>query len=265
MLSNPESPHRRTEKDLDQALEKALRDDDASFLRWFVSKTKFKDAEPEYAWSRSDHPWCEVELNVENPETGDPEMLKRQGETDVLVVFRTAGGRRVALHVENKLASGRFTKHQPELYAVRAEKWLGEEKYGCYTDWDTVLLAPLSFLKKHSKEAQKFGAAISHEEVAQYVPAFNPHSPFPNFGDGITEDGEDDETPEQAAVADAYGMQAAMNISGCSVEEACRQLGLNPEDAPRYIEILNGPLIERKTSGHLTSLNARMPRNSRDD
>jgi len=48
MLSNPESAHKLTEKDLDQELEKALRGD-ASFLRWFVSKTKFKDAEPELA------------------------------------------------------------------------------------------------------------------------------------------------------------------------------------------------------------------------
>src|SRR5437763_16413940 len=56
---------------------------------------------------------------------GQPEMVTRQGETDVLFVFAfgTEPGRRLALHIENKLASGRFTAFQPEVYDARARLW----------------------------------------------------------------------------------------------------------------------------------------------
>jgi hypothetical protein len=69
-----------TEKALDQALEVALRKDE-NFLKWFVNKAKFKGINPEYAWSRSDHPWCRVKLCLPNRKTGEPEIVEREGET----------------------------------------------------------------------------------------------------------------------------------------------------------------------------------------
>src|ERR1017187_9167310 len=95
------------------------------FRRWFVNKTKFKGDNPRWVWSRSDNPWCGVELRLPNRQIGEPEMVTRQGETDVLFVFvfEAEPGRRLALHIENKLASGRFTPFQPEVYDARAEFW----------------------------------------------------------------------------------------------------------------------------------------------
>lgn len=74
-------------------------------------------------------------------------MVKREGETDVLFVFvfKSDPERRLALHIENKLASGRFTPFQPEVYAARAEHWIRNTNYCNYHEWGTVLLAPSSF------------------------------------------------------------------------------------------------------------------------
>jgi hypothetical protein len=162
-----------TEKELDQALETALRED-ATFRQWFVDKTKFKGISPTCVWSRSDNPWCRVELELPNPHTGKTELVARDGETDVLFVFQSECGRRMALHIENKLASGHFTPYQPEVYEARARWWVGNTDYGNYLDWDTVLLAPLSFLSRKGAlaQAQKFGTFIAHEEIAAYVPIF---------------------------------------------------------------------------------------------
>jgi len=161
------------EKALDRALEIALRDDQ-DFRKWFVNKTKFKGDNPRRVWSRSDNPWCGVKLRLPNRQTGEPEVVTRQGETDVLFVFvfEAEPGRRLALHIENKLASGRFTPFQPEVYAARAEFWTHNPSYGNYDEWDTVLLAPLSFRDRHAAIAQRFGTFIAHEDVAQYVPSF---------------------------------------------------------------------------------------------
>ena len=162
-----------TEKALDQALEFALRNDEG-FRKWFINKTKFKGDSPKWVWSRSDNPWCGVRLLLSNPQSGEPEMVERQGETDVLFVFvfENEPERRLALHIENKLASGRFTPFQPEVYAARAERWVRNPSYGNYDDWDTVLLAPLSFRRRHAALAQTFGTFIAHEDVADYVPSF---------------------------------------------------------------------------------------------
>jgi hypothetical protein len=172
-----------TEKELDQALEVALRDDEA-FRKWFVSKTKFRGENPQHRWSRSNHPWCEVDVCLPNLQTGEGEIVRRQGETDVLFVFvfEAEPERRLALHIENKLASGRFTEFQPEVYDARAEHWKGEPKYGDYNEWDTVLLAPLDFQRRHAAIAQKFGTFIAHEEVAEYVPSFSSILDSSNLG-----------------------------------------------------------------------------------
>jgi hypothetical protein len=61
---------KRSEKDLDEALDVAL-SSDAMFASWFLSHTKFSDINALYEWSRSDNPWGTFSLQVESPETGE--------------------------------------------------------------------------------------------------------------------------------------------------------------------------------------------------
>jgi hypothetical protein len=168
------------EKELDGALEAALRDD-KHFLEWLVNKSKFKGRSPEYVWSRSNWPWGPVKLQLPDPGTGEQQWVERQGETDVLLVFTFPAepSRRLALHIENKLALGTFTDYQPEVYKARAEYWLRNPKYGNYDDWDTLLLAPVSFYNRCEMDARKFGCFVSHEEVAEFVPLFRSRTILP--------------------------------------------------------------------------------------
>jgi hypothetical protein len=90
----------------------------------------------------------------------------------LVFAFSTQPSRRFALHIENKLAAGKFTNYQPDLYSARAKLWMRKEKYRDYEDWDTILLAPTSFFRNYETEARKFGAFISHEDVAEFIPLF---------------------------------------------------------------------------------------------
>lgn len=160
-----------TEKELDAALENAFKCD-IEFTRWFLSKTKFADRCATYLWSRSDNPWGKVRYTAMNPETGMGEASLKECETDVLVVLEAGNDERLALHIENKIATGKFTALQPELYHLRAEQWKGNPKYQSYTDFDTVLVAPRRFQERNEAQAGLFGCFIAHEEVAEYIPLF---------------------------------------------------------------------------------------------
>jgi len=162
-----------SEKELDLTLEEALKTD-AGFCRWFLSKTKTGANYSECVWSRSNYPWGKVRLLLPNSQTGALEMVAREGETDVLVVFESSSKHRLGIHIENKLASGRFTKYQPEVCAARADAWIRNVAYGNYDVWETVLLAPMSFYQTYSDEARKFTSFIAHEDVAAHIPVFRP-------------------------------------------------------------------------------------------
>ena len=130
---------------LNEALAEALVEQ-CLFRSWFLSKTCFTGTECECVLTRSDNPWTTATVEITNAETGVVERIARQGETDVLAVFKPGDGRDCfALHVENKLAHSRFTKYQPEGYAARAAKWVGDPRYGNYQAWQTVLIAPVAF------------------------------------------------------------------------------------------------------------------------
>ena len=159
------------EKLLDQELEIAFKEN-PKFTQWFLGQTKFKDEGALYRWSRSDNPWGKVELTRINAITGDREVVVKESETDVLVVFDTRNKRRVALHIENKLLSGRFTLLQPEFYSARADKWKFNPNYESYEDWETVLVAPRQFFERFKAESMKFGKRIAHEDIAIHVPLF---------------------------------------------------------------------------------------------
>lgn len=160
-----------TEKLLDKEIERAIKYD-ATFCRWFLSRTKRGANYSRWLWSRSDHPWGKTRLLLPNAKTGALEMVARDGETDILVVFEGKGTQRLGVHIENKLAAGTFEKFQPEGYAARAAAWIGNAKYGDYQEWETVLLAPNSFYNKHLADARKFTTFIAHEDVALHSPAF---------------------------------------------------------------------------------------------
>lgn len=162
-----------TEKELDLAFEAAVSGNEA-FCQWFLSKTKFGGNHPRLVLSRSNHPWGKVRLLLPNMGSGALEMIEREGETDVLLVFEGASGKRAAFHVENKRSSGSFTVYQPEVCAARAEHWVGNPSYGSYHLWETVLLAPLSFYQRNLADARKFTTFISHEDVAAFIPSFRP-------------------------------------------------------------------------------------------
>ena len=79
---------------------------------------------------------------------------------------------RVALHIENKLGSGSFTKDQPELSAARAHHWAGKERYGSYVDWQTILMAPQRFLDRLADRAKAYNVVISHEALGEMIANF---------------------------------------------------------------------------------------------
>lgn len=160
-----------TEKQLDAALESALKER-ADFVQWLLAKTKFANRGAIYHWSRSDHPWGTIDFTSLDPETGLTGTSKKQCETDVLVVLLAEDGEFVALHIENKIGSGKFTESQPEMYKPRAEQWRGKPKYKSYTDFQTVLIAPHEFWERNQKQASCFDCFISHEEIAPFIPMF---------------------------------------------------------------------------------------------
>jgi hypothetical protein len=160
-----------TEKQLDGALHLAL-ETSREFADWFLSRTKFAGSGAERVWSRCDHPWGRILYTGPNPLTGQTETSIKECETDILVVFKTPTDARFALHIENKLGSGKFTELQPELYSQRAAQWAGNPKYGNYHDFETVLVAPLAFLERNRTAVAHFDQYISHEDISAFIPLF---------------------------------------------------------------------------------------------
>jgi hypothetical protein len=159
------------EEELDEALERALCTN-PTFAAWFLSKTKFAGQKVTYFWSRSDTPWGKVPFEEFNPVTGQMETVMRESETDVLVVFETDDKRKIALHIENKRAEGKFTPRQVESYNPRARHWARKSKYRNYEAWATVLVAPEKFHERFRTESEGFDSFISHEDIAQYIGQF---------------------------------------------------------------------------------------------
>ena len=160
-----------TEKALDRALAKAI-EAPGPFLGWLLGHTKFANRGATLIKCRCDHPWGKHPYTAIDQATGASVQSFRESETDVLVVLRASDGETLGVHIENKLGSGRFTADQPEMYAFRAKHWIGNAKYGGYSDFDTILLAPLEFKLRNSDQLRHFGCFVSHEDVATHVPEF---------------------------------------------------------------------------------------------
>ena len=170
--------HKASEKELDRALDEALALS-PEFADWFLSHTSFAGSRATRVWSRSNHPWGRLPMQVLDPETQSTETLVKESETDIIVVYELDDGTRVGLHIENKVGLGTFRPNQADFYAQRARAWVGVEKYGSYSQWGTVLVAPEAFRARFPEDSAKFDAFISHEDIARFVPLFDPDS-----GDG---------------------------------------------------------------------------------
>ena len=107
------------EKVLDRALEQQLLTS-VPFMHWLLERTRFSGEAATVVLTRSNWPWSRVKLRVWNSKTESYDVITRDGETDLLVVFQSAQRGRFALHIENKLSSGSFTTYQPELYRARS-------------------------------------------------------------------------------------------------------------------------------------------------
>ncbi len=158
------------EKDLDKIINEKFKNS-PKFSEWFLSKTKFSGEFAGYYWSRCDHPWYRRKYTEINSETGKVEQKAKDSETDILVVFETEHKKRFALHIENKLTS-KFEHLQPEQYPIRAKDWAENPKYRNYTDWETVLIAPIAFYEKYITDSKKFDRYISHEDISLHIHEF---------------------------------------------------------------------------------------------
>ena len=163
---------RKTEKQLDLALEGAIRDS-GEFRSWLLRRTRFAGEDTSIVLTRSNWPWSRTEVRIWNQTSQEYDTLIRDGETDLLVVVQSKQLGRFAFHFENKLSGGSFTPYQADLYRARAAGWADEKKYGDYQEWSTVLVAPLAFYERNKAESQKFDIFISHEEVGKFIPLFN--------------------------------------------------------------------------------------------
>lgn len=159
------------EKQLDALLEQSFLSD-AAFTQWFLGRTKFSGYAEKPVFSRSNHPWGRIVYTAICPDTGTSTTSIKESETDVLVVFEAPDNKIFALHIENKMGPGKFTPLQPELYPQRAAQWANKSKYGNYTDFETVLVAPLHFFQRNESGARLFDRFISHEDIGDFIPAF---------------------------------------------------------------------------------------------
>jgi hypothetical protein len=160
-----------TEAQLDAALAKGLAAN-VQFSQWFFAQTRFAGQSAKCVFCRSDNPWSKVLLEVPHPTSGEIQALDKECETDVLAVYESAAGTRFALHIENKLANGRFTENQPELYRERLSQWKGRKKLGEYSDATSVLVAPREFFERHRAKAEMFESFVPHESIALYLQEF---------------------------------------------------------------------------------------------
>jgi hypothetical protein len=103
-----------------------------------------------------------------------PPQLKKGRQMDVFAVFEITGIKRnVALLIENKRGSGRFTDEaQAEDYRAVAEHMKNDNYYMNFVDYETLIIAPQSFLDLHPEKAKLFDSKIPYEEIAGQVLLF---------------------------------------------------------------------------------------------
>jgi hypothetical protein len=129
------------------------------FQHWLIGKTKFAGRVVRLV---TDEGWHQRWYR-------DPET-KKDSETDILLIFvDLENSQRYALHIENKTAHSKWEPDQAKNYRKRA---MNRMKPLRYADFQTVLVAPASFIDKHPTEAAEFDLLLIYEEVGVFVPEF---------------------------------------------------------------------------------------------
>ena len=163
-----------SELDLDRAFTDKLVSS-TEFCSWVLGKTKFRNQskeavlldkeqaaakprkKPENWWR---HWWCQLDDGS-------------QSETDIFAVFGFKdSSARFALHIEDKPPRGKFTPNQDLNYGPRAKFMACKAEFMNYSEFTTILLAPMAFCDKHSEEIKSFDAIITYEWVAKRIPLF---------------------------------------------------------------------------------------------
>lgn len=92
-------------------------------------------------------------------------------ETDLLAIFETTSGSRLALHCEIKQPKDSFpkTKDQAANYTARAQCWIDNPpaKVLRHDDADTVLICSESRLGAYAGHTKKFGSVITFEQITR--------------------------------------------------------------------------------------------------
>jgi hypothetical protein len=160
---------RVAEVELDHAFAESL--DVVGFLPWLLAGGRFSRYAESAVLLREEqsrarkalhwwkHWWCRLPDGTES-------------ETDVFLVFEAADGLRFALHIENKPTDGILKLEQASRYRRRAALKANDPKWLSYIDFETIILAPRSFLEGHEECVAQFDRAMSYESVASFVPLF---------------------------------------------------------------------------------------------
>lgn len=79
---------------------------------------------------------------------------------------------RFALHIKNKPPHGKLTLEQAAGYRGRASFMAKKQRWLNYVDFETILIAPQSFILANAPSADQFDRTISYERIAPFVPTF---------------------------------------------------------------------------------------------
>lgn len=94
-------------------------------------------------------------------------------ETDLLAVFETKENFRFALHIEVKAPNDRFSLNQAMDYKRRAACWSGRERAPRtvvpHDAAATLLCCEQGFLQRHTAEVGQFDAAVTFEEIGDFL------------------------------------------------------------------------------------------------
>jgi hypothetical protein len=135
---------RKYERDMDVFLAEEF-SVSPKFASWFLSKSKFIECAGEV---------CEVFVSRSN----------NLGESDLIVVYSVAVGRRVALLIEDKI-DAQVQPSQAERYRQRAAL---EVKKKTFDDFEIVICAPEGYAGVHPEIAE-FDRFISYEEISASI------------------------------------------------------------------------------------------------
>jgi hypothetical protein len=94
-------------------------------------------------------------------------------QIDIFALFESIDTeQRFALYIENKQADRDFEQGQAEAYSHLAKHMMKKETKLNYTDYATILIAPLLYRECHKVECDLFDCFIPYEKIAEYVPEF---------------------------------------------------------------------------------------------